>query len=159
MSRRNETFFIVIALITISIIALNCFCSFIYIFKNVRFINSKAYVLLSKLTLLIFILACLIPIAEPFFNPSSWRYGDFEQLYYAFYQRVAGTFYLECVVLLFNILIEIAKRFVKMPYSKEDTKKDKQTSADELKKFKELLDMGAITQQEFDEKKSQLLNL
>ena len=31
--------------------------------------------------------------------------------------------------------------------------------ADELKKFKELLDMGVITQEEFDAKKKQLLNL
>ena len=31
--------------------------------------------------------------------------------------------------------------------------------ADELKKFKELLDMGIITQEEFDEKKKQLLGL
>ena len=35
----------------------------------------------------------------------------------------------------------------------------KQTSADELKKFKELLDMGAITQEEFDAKKKELLGL
>lgn len=34
-----------------------------------------------------------------------------------------------------------------------------QTSADELKKFKELLDMGAITQEEFDAKKKELLGL
>ena len=33
------------------------------------------------------------------------------------------------------------------------------SSADELKKFKELLDMGAITQEEFDAKKKQLLGL
>lgn len=32
-------------------------------------------------------------------------------------------------------------------------------SVDTLKKYKELLDMGAITQEEFDEKKKQLLNL
>ena len=32
-------------------------------------------------------------------------------------------------------------------------------SADELKKFKELLDMGAINQEEFDAKKKQLLGL
>ena len=31
--------------------------------------------------------------------------------------------------------------------------------ADEIKKYKELLDMGAITQEEFDAKKRQLLNL
>lgn len=33
------------------------------------------------------------------------------------------------------------------------------SGADELKKFKELLDMGAITQEEFDAKKKQLLGL
>lgn len=32
-------------------------------------------------------------------------------------------------------------------------------AADELKKFKDLLDMGAITQEEFDAKKKQLLGL
>lgn len=32
-------------------------------------------------------------------------------------------------------------------------------TADEIKKYKELLDMGAITQEEFDIKKKQLLNL
>ena len=32
-------------------------------------------------------------------------------------------------------------------------------AAEELKKFKELLDMGAITQEEYDEKKKQLLGL
>ena len=33
------------------------------------------------------------------------------------------------------------------------------SAADEIKKFKELLDMGAITQEEFDSKKKQLLGL
>ena len=33
------------------------------------------------------------------------------------------------------------------------------SSADELKKFKELLDSGIISQEEFDAKKKQLLNL
>ncbi len=32
-------------------------------------------------------------------------------------------------------------------------------SADQIKKYKELLDMGAITQEEFDQKKTQLLGL
>jgi hypothetical protein len=33
------------------------------------------------------------------------------------------------------------------------------SAADELKKFKELLDMGVISQEEFDQKKKQLLGL
>ena len=43
-----------------------------------------------------------------------------------------------------------------------NTQQNKQStvsSADELKKFKELLDMGIITQEEFDAKKKQLLGL
>lgn len=34
-----------------------------------------------------------------------------------------------------------------------------QSSADELKKFKDLLDSGVISQEEFDAKKKQLLGL
>lgn len=37
--------------------------------------------------------------------------------------------------------------------------KDSLSPADELKKYKELLDMGAITQEEYDTKKKELLNL
>ena len=33
------------------------------------------------------------------------------------------------------------------------------SNADELKKYKELLDSGAITQEEYDKKKKELLNL
>ena len=36
---------------------------------------------------------------------------------------------------------------------------NKASAADELKKFKELLDLGAISQEEFDAKKKQLLGL
>ncbi len=36
---------------------------------------------------------------------------------------------------------------------------EKTTNADELKKYKELLDIGAITQEEFDAKKKELLGL
>lgn len=155
----KEGYFVVLAYIILLIIALNCFCSFIYIFKNVCFINSKAYILLSIFTLIAFIFVCLFTIAEPFFNSSSWYYGDFEQLYYEFRLRgLEGIFYLECVVLLFNILIECAKHFVKMPYCKENIKIEKNTPADELKKYKELLDSGAITQEEYNEKKNKLLN-
>lgn len=37
------------------------------------------------------------------------------------------------------------------------TMSSSQSSADELKKFKELLDMGAITEEEYNEKKAKLL--
>jgi len=43
--------------------------------------------------------------------------------------------------------------------SKQDTNSSAVSSADEIKKFKELLDSGVITQEEFDAKKKQLLGL
>lgn len=42
---------------------------------------------------------------------------------------------------------------------KEQSNTNTTSVADEIKKFKELLDMGAISQEEFDEKKKQLLGL
>jgi len=41
----------------------------------------------------------------------------------------------------------------------ENNQSNTQDAAEQIKQFKELLDMGAITQKEFDEKKKQLLNL
>lgn len=60
---------------------------------------------------------------------------------------------------------EIAEKMV--AYIQEKIKEARQpkvavaatSAADELKKFKELLDMGVITQEEFDTKKKQLLGL
>lgn len=60
---------------------------------------------------------------------------------------------------------EIAEKIV--AYIQEKIKEARQpkvavaptSAADELKKFKELLDMGVITQEEFDAKKKQLLGL
>ena len=45
--------------------------------------------------------------------------------------------------------------------STEDTKETKVqiSAADEIKKYKELLDIGVITQEEFDAKKKELLGL
>lgn len=65
---------------------------------------------------------------------------------------------LDCktIISVLNKAIEIAKENV----SKEgQTFVQELSAADELKKFKELLDMGVITQEEFDAKKKQLLGL
>lgn len=52
----------------------------------------------------------------------------------------------------------IGKVQVESAYSKNNISANS-SNADELKKFKELLDSGIITQDEFDEKKKQLLGL
>ena len=55
-----------------------------------------------------------------------------------------------------NLLID---RQNKTPISPMIRQEIPQSNADELKKFKELLDSGVITQEEFDAKKKQLLGL
>ena len=55
------------------------------------------------------------------------------------------------------ILLDVEKALYTSKAEKEN--KNSVSSADELKKFKELLDSGVITQEEFDAKKKQLLGL
>ena len=63
-----------------------------------------------------------------------------------------NTFSDEVINKCFSSITEIKKQ--------SNNKQDSQNlSVDELKKFKELLDMGVITQEEFDSKKKQLLGL
>lgn len=62
-----------------------------------------------------------------------------------------------------NLSTEIQKIVAEHQNAKESkhaaTIVQQTSAADELKKFKELLDLGVITQEEFDSKKKQLLNL
>ena len=44
-------------------------------------------------------------------------------------------------------------------FSKKESSKDKEDNLEQIKKLKELLDLGAITQEEFDAKKKELLGL
>ena len=71
--------------------------------------------------------------------------------------------YLFCLVAI--VVISIAKRstiITGIPSKKEKTvinNIQETSNADELKKYKDLLESGAITQEEFDAKKKQLLGL
>ncbi len=56
-------------------------------------------------------------------------------------------------------LIEMKKEDYEREIQKANTPQPTSSPADELKKYKELLDMSIITQEEFDAKKKQLLGL
>lgn len=51
------------------------------------------------------------------------------------------------------------KNIMQQQIDSKQINQHKESAADEIKKYKELLDMGAITQQEYDAKKKQLLGI
>lgn len=72
--------------------------------------------------------------------------------------------YVELAILVIIPLIEFYKQFKcvdqpKLVATSIVNQKNMQSGAEELKKYKELLDMGAITEEEFEAKKKQLLDL
>ena len=70
-----------------------------------------------------------------------------------------GNIYKEKITNAVTTIDDIVKKY-KNAGSAATVQVDQQASAaDELKKFKELLDMGVISQEEFDAKKKQLLGL
>ncbi len=56
-------------------------------------------------------------------------------------------------------LVDATDEDIKRIKSPQGTVIQQTSDADELKKFKELLDMGVISQEEFDAKKKQILGL
>lgn len=58
-----------------------------------------------------------------------------------------------------NLSVISDEEFEKMKEQNSQPQQSTVSAADELKKFKELLDIGAITQEEFDAKKKELLGL
>lgn len=80
-------------------------------------------------------------------------------------EHVEPLFFVVIFVLLVIVVIALIKRsdFV-IPKGEKQPQQiinniQETSNADELKKFKELLDSGVITQEEFDQKKKQLLGL
>lgn len=133
----------------IAFLTINCLCSVLFIFKNLSFIKSKIFVIIPTLTLVTYIAAC----AEMYGN--GFMYGK----HYYMTLEVNSMFYIEIVVLLFNILVECIKRFIKIPYSKNFLSDEGNYTVDAIEKYKKLLDSGAISQEEFDIKKKELLGL
>ena len=73
--------------------------------------------------------------------------------------KIIGNGFKYNVLLLSNNEEVKEKLFKLLSETKKETKekKEKPSAADEIKKYKDLLDSGAITQEEFDKKKKELL--
>lgn len=71
----------------------------------------------------------------------------------------SGRIHFKLIKNQYEIHSALSKLLLERQYKKETAYTQTSSNADELKKFKDLLDSGAITQAEFDEKKKQLLGL
>ena len=107
-----------------------------------------------------FLIACLISINN-YTASSNGTYGS-----YSLISQVYGVdwgFYLICALYLSLIVLELFKHFYKFeeikPKTAHTTILQNTSPIEEVKQFKELLDAGIITQEEFDAKKKQLLGL
>ena len=84
---------------------------------------------------------------------------------YVYVRSAEPLFFIELFVLLAIIILSLVKRSSSVVPKEQEKPQQiinniKETSnADELKKYKELIDSGVITQEEFDAKKKELLGL
>ena len=141
----------------VGLILVNIVKELITLFKEREFLNKKYICFLPTLPLILFL---VIGVWGDSYSNSFDYYGEVR------YTSVGlgMIFYVEIVLLLSCVIIELLKHYVRMPYSCDiNTSKKSQngfsSNADELKKYKDLLDSGAITQEEFDAKKKQILGL
>ena len=140
-----------ILLVLVSAMALSYFV--LYFTTSIEFIRKNYCIAVPCLSLPILLL-CVISIENAVSRGSK-------------YSEVYGTnwgFYLICALYVAIVVLELFRRFSKI----DEESKSKSiaptiiqnvSSAEELKKYKELLDSGIISQEEFDAKKNQLLGL
>ncbi len=123
----------------------------INLFNDHSFLQKKTIIILPAISLILY--SVLLVICDDYSSGFNWN-GE---------NRVASVVveymaFIELITLAIVIGVEAYKQF-KCPQSVEVSAPSNSANADELKKFKDLLDSGVITQEEFDAKKEQLLGL
>lgn len=89
-------------------------------------------------------------------SEKGWIFGDVVIDSVAEYMRFSGE--KETVEKIRSSVLEVIENY-RSKKNSANLQVNQISAADEIKKFKELLDMGIITQEEFDAKKKQLLGL
>lgn len=149
--------------IFIALLIVSC----IVLFLEIIDIKSLKYSPLIPIFMLIIFIVISIYVDSK--SGGSYRYeGDIRRVHL----EMGTLFYVEIAFLLMDIALDISKKFVTKSnttnnnvgiFSSEKIENSQSTgqfiNTDELEKIKKLLDSGIITQDEFDEKKKQLLDL
>lgn len=137
--------------VTVAVCVITLILMLMQLFSNGERKNWKLIVITSGLESVLYIVSMLVVFGASL--PS--------RLYYVT-GVVSLPFYLQTMLVIAKMFIAIIsyRFFEKNGYTEESAKVSAVSgNADELKKYKDLLDSGVITQEEFDTKKKQLLDL
>lgn len=132
--------FIITALMLINIVLL-----IIYTFRDVPSKFDKFYLILPILSVFMAVLTAIL----------AGRRDD-----YGYCAPINWLFYIELLFLLATVVLAFmrcSKRIKEAPSKVKIVENKALSDADELDKYKQLLDKGVITQEEFERKKHQLL--
>lgn len=87
----------------------------------------------------------ILPIFHVMIYSSSWP------------EKLTAVYYLELILSISVIVISVLAYVKREKYESSPVPKEKSSIADEIKKYKQLLDDGVITNEEFEKKKKELL--
>lgn len=117
----------------------------------------------QKMKNIIFDIITILPIILMFvYTPIANYFSCQKQNKYPYPEyTIYPLFYVVLALLISSTLISIISRRIDSTSKNKanDSNNNMSQTTEEIKKLKELLDMGAITQEEFDLKKNKLLNL
>lgn len=138
---------IVLGIIIIALMVANLVLILLTIFEPSKFKNGKIHIILPLAVIILMILFSIIC-------------GVRDE--YGYCAPISWLFYVEMLFLAASAVIAFMKCSPKVkeePLKVKIVSKNKDGSADELKKYKELLDMGAITSEEYEAKKKEILGI
>ena len=119
----------------------------INLFKKIPFVNKKLSIIFPMITVVSFTAFGLW--LDNFTIRDTW------QLNY----NIDYMFIVELALLIAALVIDLYRNFSSLPYKTEKQNNQSKDDFDNLDKLKNLLDSGVITQEEFEQKKKQILGL
>lgn len=140
----DQTFLAIITLLLLII----SIVSYILIFFEKKFKHEKYIKLAPISTLVMFIITTIVSILSNGYKGDSYSSYTGLDIYWMFYIII--------IILVVVSVISVMLYLNKFP--KQISFNSSNNTANELKKYKELLDNGAITQEEYDEIKKKLLS-
>ena len=139
----NSSMGVILAIAMFVFLAISTICTFLSIVKKNNL--SKPILLSNILSFIMLIIYTILAINLRVEVNGGFRAFSIGWMYYA-------------VVVIYIVIIVISS-IIELEKFEVTTKKETVSNIDELKRFTELLEMGVITQEEFDTKKKQLLDL